>query len=471
MKLQAKLRLALSKQRKVIEIKYNTFEKATYDKFLCASLAKRARSKEEAYTYIDDITGQGSLNSHFKMLYDEAKTLGGDQLDAIMASSMYPILKIDSSAWYDYFEEFGISLYKNKIFIGDLENYSIEAIAQIVGVNETILEKRVITQRNDKRPQPYDVIIEDNKISVKIGTDYLDIRQDLFENVVVKELDRIDGYKGDIVLSPEGEGWQMLTNASLNPLLSGNRFYYENGNHFLIRASDVRQTIVSKFAGLYFFKQNTMSYKYNPELSKKVIDFLVANEEIKTFKASDIIAILDNTDGVRKRDVINYFLERRDSADYAKYGLKVLMAGVEIGWTKSALKAFLKYANNVQEIETIYRIDSTIGFDIKQLVGMDKTILTENHRALVEEYNNNLEKKRVLIKGIIGEVTSKGLRERSKELVSDENTKKFSKLCNKLIGHVDKDIDKADLEELEEWQKDAYELLELSKLIEEKLSK
>ena len=185
MKLQAKLRLALSKQRKVIEIKYNTFEKATYDKFLCASLAKRAHSKEEAYTYIDDITGQGSLNSHFKMLYDEAKTLGGDQLDAIMASSMYPILKIDSSAWYDYFEEFGISLYKNKIFIGDLENYSIEAIAQIVGVNETILEKRVITQRNDKRPQPYDVIIEDNKISVKIGTDYLDIRQDLFENVVV----------------------------------------------------------------------------------------------------------------------------------------------------------------------------------------------------------------------------------------------------------------------------------------------
>ena len=53
---------------------------------------------------------------------------------------------------------------------------------------------------------------------------------------------------------------------------------------------------------------------------------------------------MDNTDGVRKRDVINYFLERRDSADYAKYGLKVLMAGVEIGWTKSALTSFLKYA-------------------------------------------------------------------------------------------------------------------------------
>ena len=34
MKLQAKLKLALSKQRKVIVVKYNTFEKATYDRFL-----------------------------------------------------------------------------------------------------------------------------------------------------------------------------------------------------------------------------------------------------------------------------------------------------------------------------------------------------------------------------------------------------------------------------------------------------
>ena len=133
----------------------------------------------------------------------------------------------------------------------------------------------------------------------------------------------------------------MLTNASLNPLLSGNRFYYENGNHFLIRTNDVRQTIVSKLAGLYFFKQTTISYKFNPELCKKVLDFLVANEEIKTFKPSDVIAILENTDDVRKRNVINYFLERRETAEYAKYGLKVLMAGVEVGWAKSVLKSCL----------------------------------------------------------------------------------------------------------------------------------
>ena len=75
MRLQAKVKLLLTKTRKKLEITYNTFEKAKYDTYFCTALALRLPEVERAYAYIDDITGDGSLNGHFKALYDEAEKL------------------------------------------------------------------------------------------------------------------------------------------------------------------------------------------------------------------------------------------------------------------------------------------------------------------------------------------------------------------------------------------------------------
>ena len=471
MKLQAKLKLALSKQRKVIVVKYNTFEKATYDRFLCASIARQTASIQEAYDYIDDITGNGSLNAHFKHLYDEATRLSDDQLDSIMKSSMYPILKIDRSAWYDYFEELNISLYKNKLYEGDLAERSIDEISQIIGINEIILDKDFEQQRSEKKPQPYDVILEDSKVRVLVGKEYIEVSQELFSSVVIKELDGIDRYKGALMLSPEGEGWQILTNASLNNLLSGNRFYYEKGNHYLIRPNDVRETIVAKMSGLYLFKENILPYSNNPELCEKVLEFLFKTDELKFFNPKNVFALLKFSNYIVKRGVVNYFLERQDSKEFAEYGLDMICSGIVLGWNKSALEMFLKYAKATRELEAIYKIDSTIGFKLRQLIHIDKTLLTPKHLDFVNEYIANLDKQREVIKGIIGDVTSKGLRERAKELKSDADTKKFSALCNKLIGHVERDIDKADADELKVWLKEAQELESLAKIIEQKLSK
>ena len=84
MSLQVSLKLKLTKQIKTIKIKYNTFEKAAFDEFLTASLALRAKSDDNAFQYIDEITGAGSLNSHFKNLYSQAKEFNEEQLSNIM---------------------------------------------------------------------------------------------------------------------------------------------------------------------------------------------------------------------------------------------------------------------------------------------------------------------------------------------------------------------------------------------------
>ena len=84
MKLQVRLKLSLNKEVKRIKISYNTFEKAPFDKYLAASLALRTRqlagrsrqaATTEAFAYIDEITGSGSLNPHLKELLNEAAKL------------------------------------------------------------------------------------------------------------------------------------------------------------------------------------------------------------------------------------------------------------------------------------------------------------------------------------------------------------------------------------------------------------
>lgn len=473
MRIYASLPLALSKERKRIEVKYNTFEKATYDQFLCASIALRAKSVKEAHDYIDDITGNGSLNLHFKHLYEESQKFTDAQLEAVMSNSMYPIVKIDKDTFYDYFSELDVSLCRGKIYEGDLASYDDDFIAQITGIREPIIEKTVLSEKGKvKRPQPYEVIIEDKSVIVVMGSKNISINPSLFADVVVNDLDSIRKYKGSIMLSPDGDEWKLLTNASLNDFVNGQRFYYdEDGVHVLVREKDVRKTVVAKAVGLYFFKQSVEQYKGNANLCEKVIDFLLSKGEIKNFKPHNVIAMLNEIDDIKGRDVVNYFLKRQDNRDYAKHGLSLLLSGIETGWEKSALKTFLKYFETVSELEAIYKIDNSLGFDIKDLIMIDKSILTEKDIKKVYKYNSDLEKKRELITRIIGEVTTSGLRDRKNILKADAEVQKFSRLCNKFIGHEKRNIAKANADELDAWLKEAIELKEMCPIIEQKLSK
>ena len=116
MSLQVSLKLRLSKQIKRIKVKYNTFEKATYDEYLICSLALRTfgefNQDKKVFEYIDDITGEGSLNKHFKNIYARAKTFSAEQLSKIMENSMIPTLKIDDRNRYEYYPQINVSVFK-----------------------------------------------------------------------------------------------------------------------------------------------------------------------------------------------------------------------------------------------------------------------------------------------------------------------------------------------------------------------
>ena len=170
----------------------------------------------------------------------------------------------------------------------------------------------------------------------------------------------------------------------------------------------------------------------------------------------------------KAQKVVNSLLLKKEEKEIALYGLDLMERGLVNDWLVTVTKTFLKYASGYQ-LNLIYQANAELNYTIEQLIQIDADLLQFEHKMQVKKYNEDLEAKRKTIREITGDITTKGLREKAKALESDETTKKFSKLCNRLIGHVNEGLDDVSLTTLEQWHKDALELKEISILIQRKL--
>jgi len=469
MSLQVSIRLKLNKIVNNITVKYNTFEKATYDQFLATSIALRSKDDFEAEEYIGAITGSGSLNEHFKKLYLEAKKLNKEQLVAIMKNSMYPILKIDKQNKYDYYPELDVSVFRREQYTGNFGKYP--DLIEYLYIQEEVIECKVDEYKQFDKPEPYSVLFDNNKITVKIADKYTKIDKTTFEELFINELENIKKYKGTIHSGVDGDNWHTLTNGVLNSIFQNNNYYYDvNGDHLQIRSDNIKKTIVSQIAGLYIYREEIISYKNNKDICLQVLQVLEDNDTLYTFKTGSILLLLSNVDSTAAQKYINNLLLKNDSKDLSLLGLDLLMKGIMKGWNNEALNSFIKYADN-QQLNKVYQANNNLHYDIKQLLVIDREHLSTEHRYIVEKYNADRQLKIDTISNIIGAVTTSGIRERVKDLKADDDTKRFTKLANKLIGHSE-DINKTETnEDLELWLKNAIELNNLATKLEKQLDK
>ena len=222
------------------------------------------------------------------------------------------------------------------------------------------------------------------------------------------------------------------------------------------------------FKQVYIYKEEILSYQGNANLCNTVIGYLLQNGTHGEFKTKSLLLLLKYVSDAKAQKVINSLLVKKEDKEIAMYGLDLMQGGLITGWLITAQKAFLKYATGYQ-LNLIYQANSELNYTIEQLIKMDRDLLTPIHKEQVEEYNANLEAKKKTIIELTGIITTKGLRENAKKLEADDITKKFSKLCNRLIGHVNEGLDDVSLETLEQWHKDALELKEISLIIERRL--
>ena len=463
--IQVNLKLKLTKISKRIKVEYNTFEKATYDEYLISSLALRARDEQEAHDYIDDITGNGSLNGHFKKLYEKIKTFNQDQLEKIMKSSMFPILKVDSSNVYDYYPEIDVSVFNKRVFNGNLENYD-NLLQEVLYIHEDVIKISFGEGKQFDRPDSYLITINDGgNIKLKLYDKSISIDSDMFKQLIFNELDAIKDYKGTIREKAEGNDWKIVNNSVINNLFFNKNYFYYNGDHCLIRNDNVKKTEMAQVSGLYIYRESYIAYDKNADICENVLNVLHKNKSFDLLKPQMLVVLLKNVNEDVAIQYINKDLNGKYlSTDITEFAIGLLKKGFVQGWGVSTLQNLLKYCDK-SGYSCIYSASSEVEFTIEQLIVIDSDLLTEEHRNQVEEYYNNLSLMKQTIKSIIGDITTSGLREAVKKLKADATTKKFTRLCNNLIGHELDNLDEASYEKTVQWQKEAMELKSLAEII------
>lgn len=468
MSLQVNLKLKLVRIPRIICVKYNTYEKATYDQYLVASIALRTHcNKTMAEKYIDEITGAGSLNGHFKSLYKSISKFTEEQLQNIMSNSMFPVLKVDKSNSYLYYPQMNISVFQHKVYSGDFGEYS--DICDRLMINEEIIEKNIESKKEISTAEPYFVSIDGKMIQVKIANSLNRISQEEFGELLVNELEGLGEYNGTIHKDVVGDNWKILTNAAIGNMFSNNNYYYDGeGNHCQIRYENVRKTIIAQIAGLYIFKEEILQYDSNKDMCEKVLQVLFENNAINEFKTKALLVILYNVEDISAQQVINYILSRKESKEISLFGIELLKNGLEKGWEKDALISFAKYADSSM-FTLIYKANSKLINDVEQLICIDFDLLTESHKRLVQAFKEDRQKKIATIQKIYGEVIASAIREKIKKLKADDDTKRATKLINELMAHAQKGIEEVSIQQLDSLLRKATELQDLMKVLKNKL--
>lgn len=468
---QVKVKLKLTRISYEIKVSYNTFEKATFDQYLMASLALRSDNDDLAsYQYIDEITGLGSLNAHFKKLYEKTNTLIKDQLKDIMDNSKYPMLKIDKSNSYMFYPQLNISVFRNKTYEGNFGEY--DDLIQRLHIQEKVISSELLEKNAEVNPEPYDVQLDDNTIKIRVADKWISIDSVIIQELIVNELKNIGNFKGAVHNGVKGNNWYTLTDSVLNDMYANNNYYFydEEKNHCLIRNENVRKTTISQVAGFYIYKQENVPFENNRDLCEKVISILKSNKAINEFKTKSLITLITYSEDQTAQDVINYVLDRKDSKELALKGIELLKEGIEKKWKDEALKSFMKYADS-SSYSLIYKANPQLISEIDKLIMINQDFLIPAHKKKVEEYKNDIQAKIDTIKKIIGEVTASGIRERLKDLKNSDQTKRFSKLANKYIGHSTINYEELSLNELDKCIGDLTEMQDLMQKLKIELDK
>ena len=458
---------------------YNTFEKASFDQFITASICKNTTSENVANKYIDSITGSGSLNNHFKTMYRKMNKFDSADINKILNDSLYPVLKIDTSNKFRYFPELGVSIMNNKLYRENLSDN--KELPKLLIPEGEFQDADVELGKTSEAPDFYEVHFQDDDIYLYLTKKVkVQIEKGLFQEMVDEQVNQVDDYEGEVYTSIEGTDWKLLTTTKYNDVTDQSKesFYY-NGDQFQITNKYVKKTTIGLKFGLYLYKEAIYNYiKQNRKYCELVMDKLYDSGGINTFKVKELAKIIDQLKNEDKQRYLNYLLDVKDSKDLTHIGFDLIYQGLVKDWSKGAKSCFVKYMKTDKELLAAYKVNPSHAFKLSELLKvyqLNRSILTDIHLQEVKDYQDNRTAKIKEMEGIIGEISLSGRREKSKELDNIKVVKRYRKLSHKLQGHFDADIKSMSDSNLDKLYKDVLEYQkldrEIEKLIERKEEK
>jgi hypothetical protein len=309
---------------------YNTYEKASFDQFLAASMAKNTRSENVANKYIDDITGDGSLNSHFKKMYQEVKNLEESKLDKILSDSLYPILKIDSSNKYIFYPDLNISTMNDIVYNGNISEDKM--LPRLLVPEGEFYDSNIELGKEVNTSDTYTINIQDDQIKIQLTSKITkDVDVSLFSSIIDVQVKDITEYKGVIHNDVEGTNWNIMSSSKLNDVTTdSNLTFIYNGDHFQVANTYLKRTKIAQIYGIYIYKDNIFPYeKNNRKYCDLTMKHLLNSGEINTFKVKKMIPIIESLNYEDMQVYVNYLLDIKDSKEISEMGFDLINKGIK----------------------------------------------------------------------------------------------------------------------------------------------
>ena len=476
MEIRAKVALSLPNKYYKITLKYDTFQKATWDEYLVANLVASS-TKREAMKYIDEISGNGSLNSHFKKLYDKISDLKKKQVNDILQDSLFPVTMIDTKHHFKYYPMFDATRMENRVYKGNIKNNEdlIKYLIMPPGDNIKFLGLEYSEEEGKLKQDTYNAIFSDDEIMVDLdGGNYYPISKENFKEVYKSDLDNNwEGYLGEIGNTITEGNWSVLSKSIVNNFKNSKWKYRDSSNFHTELTNELIKTfeIISVF-GMYFYKVSGFEFKKeNAKQCEDAINYLMQSNNINEFKNKSLINLLSAVDDKLSQSVINYILSRKDSKELSEFGMKLIKSGLEKGWDLETLLS-MKKSVSFSEFNYLYKLNPNLGFNIEEILNIDDMYLIEEHKRMKTDYLSEKENIIREINLMIGEITNSGLREKIKSLGKSDLKDKVKKFLDKRTGHNTKEYTSLTLPQLKkeyEEIKDMYtgKYQELLKLVEE----
>lgn len=452
--INAKIPLKLPNRFYKIVLKYDTFEKATYDAYLIASLIRAAKTEKAILQYIDEITGKGSLNGHFRKLYEKMKELTDEQIKGILTDSLYPVTIVDKKNHFKYYPMLNATRFNGKTYKGNLEtNQNLKDMVMPKDQNCKFLSLEFVVEDGTIKSDVYNVILSRNSIQVDLEDGQLwEMSSADFYTICKDEVDAnsLNRYPGMIKDEPEDNKLSILRNEVIEALINTKNYYIdENGDHCAILDDYVKRTEIVQIYSLYFYSEKLVKYsKENQVVCEKVLRHLRATNAINEFKTKSLINILNYVNDKNAQRIINYLLSRKDSKDIALLGLNLIKQGLEKGWEVETLKSIKKVMLQA-DFKYLYQINPHLDFEVQDLLFIGDEFLTSEDKTRKYNYLALKENMKKEINAMIGEITNSAIRQRMKKLpTKDAIYQTFNKFLNNYVGHKHDDYNSLDMAEL-----------------------
>ena len=452
MEIKARVALSLPNTFYKVMLRYDTYQKATYDSYLVASLIKHSKNQKEAFDYIEEVCGQGSLNAHFKRLYEEISEFTESQINGIIENSLYPVTMMVSDH-FKFYEMFNASRFRNKVFEGNLFDNQ-ELLKQVMmpkDENSTFLDISFESEPGTTKRDVYDAIFSEERIVVNLDDNkFLPISKEEFDKVYEGQSMNISAYPCKITNEITGGQWNALSQTVLDAMLK-ERFIYKDKDDNLASIFNeyIKVSNIINVFGIYFFKETKYDFvKSNAARCEEAIEQLLSNGWINEYKTRSLVRMLLAVSDETAKKVVEYVLKRKDSKELAEVGLSLIKSGFEKGWSKEALLSMKKFATPIY-INYLYRIDNSLGYSIDELLQVDKNVLIEIDAMKVKDYITKQENMIDQMNKMVGEIMNSAVREKMKSLKTKDSVyKQLNDFIKESSAHLKKDYDSMNLEQL-----------------------